>query len=123
MLFRSCEELRIINSEGQVDQRTSFLMEELFRIRRKGFAAEGAAHPATECSAASGAGACSAAHPCPCGSRAHDRCTDGNAHALCKSSDWSWLHDGCLMQHDLMQAFQQCQMTWTWWRPMTASPT
>lgn len=40
---RVCEELRVINSEGQVDQRTSFIVEELFRVRRKGFAQEGAA--------------------------------------------------------------------------------
>ncbi|KAK9798931.1 hypothetical protein WJX73_002948 [Symbiochloris irregularis] len=41
LLHATCEELRVINSEGQVDQRTSYLMEELFRIRRQGFALAG----------------------------------------------------------------------------------
>lgn len=57
LVIRSCEDLRIINSEGQVDQRTSFIVEELFRVRRKGFAAEGTACLLLQCMAANVAGA------------------------------------------------------------------
>ena len=39
---RSMEDLRKIVAESQVEQRTTFLVEELLRIRRVGFEASGA---------------------------------------------------------------------------------